>query len=350
MTERYRRLLWAYPGPYRRQHGTEIVTTLLDMAESGRGRLTVVQALHLVACGIRQRFRLPAGRPLAAIAAVLAAIAVGALGSAAGTWLGWRTAASVPSNEAMRDLTANLVGGQANVSVYPWRTAMDGPVVGTTATARSTASADRLRTALTDAGWRITAFDERTGATPVDITKDPSVTVPMHVVYFKATKDGLSLTGSRFSTTGDARYAVAEQTDQRLDVWADEAAAVRPLTITGTLLGAVVGWLLAAAVAYRVRRTGRLRGSVAAILVAMSFAAAAVPVFDLYRNVYQVLIYDSGASNPYIVYSPSDEIPAGLVWTCTGVGLLALVTALLIARRGARTDLAPAGQEPAAFT
>ncbi len=31
----YRRLLWAYPGPYRRRHGAEIVTTLLDMAESG---------------------------------------------------------------------------------------------------------------------------------------------------------------------------------------------------------------------------------------------------------------------------------------------------------------------------
>jgi hypothetical protein len=43
------------------------------MAESGRGRPTTAQALHLVACGVRQRFRLPAGRPLTVVAAVLAA-------------------------------------------------------------------------------------------------------------------------------------------------------------------------------------------------------------------------------------------------------------------------------------
>jgi len=330
MTARYRRLLWAYPGPYRREHGAEIVATLLDLAESGRGRLTVVQALHLVACGIRQRFRLPAGRPLAAIAAVLAAVAVGALGSAAGTWLGWQTAASVPSDAAMRD----LVGGPAEVSVFPWRTAMDGPVVGTTATVHSGFSADRFKTALTDAGWRITTFTETRGTVSADLS-NPSATIPARSVYFRATKDGLSMNGSMWSTK--------EQTDQRLDVWADETAAVRPATIVGAVLGAVAGWLLAAALAYRARRAGRWRATVAAILAAASFAAAAMPVFDLYRNLYQLLIYDSGAPNPYIVYSPSEVIPAGLVWTCTVAGLLALIAAYAIARR---TD--PTAQEPAA--
>jgi hypothetical protein len=353
MTElerRYRRLLWAFPGPYRRQHAAEIVTTLLDLAESGHGRLTAVQALHLVACGIRQRFRLPAGRPLAAIAAVLAAIAVGALGSAAGTWFGWRTAASVPSNEAMRQLTADMVGAQGGggVSVFPWRMAMDGPVVGTTATVHSASPAERLRAALTNAGWRITTFNETASATPVDLTKDPSVTVPGTFVYFRATKDGLSLNGSSWSTAGDARYAVEAQTDQRLDVWADETPAVRPLTVTGALLGAVAGWLLAAALAYRVRNTGRSRGSVVIALVTVAFAAAVVPVFDLYRDLYQVVIYDSGAPNPYIISSSSEQLPAGLAPACTGAALLALTMALLVARRGTRTEPGPAGQEPAA--
>src|SRR5262245_26491830 len=93
---RFRRLLWAYPGDYRRRHGAEIVTTLLEMAEAGQSRLSVGPALHLVACGIRQRFRLPR-RPFPVLAAVLAAVALGALGAVSGTWLGWQTAAPVPS-------------------------------------------------------------------------------------------------------------------------------------------------------------------------------------------------------------------------------------------------------------
>jgi hypothetical protein len=343
---RYRRLLWAYPGSYRRRHGAEIVTTLLEMAESGHGRLTVMQTVHLVACGIRQRFRLPAGRPLAAIAAVLAAIAMGALGSAGGTWLGWRTAASVPSNEAMRGLTADLVGDQAggsraDVDIFPWRTAMNGPVVATRATVHSAYSAERVRTALTTAGWRITTFTETTSATPVDLAADPSVTVPTRSVMFKATKDGLSLTGYSWSVNGDARHAIDQQTDERLDVWANENASVRPLTIAGWLLGAVAGWLVAAALAYRVQGSGRARQSVVAVLVAAAFAAAVIPAFDLYRNLYQVLIYDSGAPNPYIIYGPSEQLPAGLVALCAGTGLLALTIALLIARRGAPTVSRP---------
>ena len=33
----YRRLMLAYPGRYRRRHGTEIVTTLLEMAAPASG-------------------------------------------------------------------------------------------------------------------------------------------------------------------------------------------------------------------------------------------------------------------------------------------------------------------------
>ncbi len=90
---RFRRLLRAYPRAYRDSHGAEILTTLLDLAEAGRGRPGPGQLLHLVLCGLRQRFRLPAGRPAAWMAALLAAVALGAFGSAAGTWVGWQAAA-----------------------------------------------------------------------------------------------------------------------------------------------------------------------------------------------------------------------------------------------------------------
>jgi hypothetical protein len=72
------------------------------------------------------------------------------------------------------------------------------------------------------------------------------------------------------------------------------------------------------------------------VLGVTAFAAAVVPAFDLYRNLYQVLTYDSGAPNPYIVYGPSDQLPAGLVPAFTGIGLLALAAAVLTALRGAR--------------
>ncbi len=343
----YRRLLWAYPGPYRRRHGAEIVTTLLDMAESGHGRPTPVETLHLMACGIRQRFRLPAGRPLAVVAAVLAAIALGALGAAGGTWLGWQTATPVPSSAEMRTLTAAMAGGDpSEVLVHPWETAMNGPVVGTRTQGDATYPAERIRTGLTSAGWRMTSFTETTGGLVVDFSPEPYAEAPARFVQFTATKGGLSLNGDSMTVVGGAQYGVDGRTDQRLDVWAVETAAVRPLTIAGLLLGVLTGYLCTAALAHRVRQSRRARRTAVAVLAATAFAAAVVPAFDLYRNLYQVLAYDSGAKNPFIVYSPSEQLPAGLVPVCTAIGLLAFAAVVLVAVRGARTD--PTGEQVAA--
>ena len=170
--------------------------------------------------------------------------------------------------------------------------------------------------------------------------------MPARFVQFKATKGGLTLTGDSTTVSADARYGVDRRTDQVLTVWADETAAVRPLTITGLLLGAVAGWLLTAALAYRVRRTGRSRRRVVAALGAAVFAAAVIPVFALYSDLYQVWIYDSGMSNPYVVDSPSGQLPAGLVPACTGIGLLAFAAAFLAPGNGPAPDPDRTGQEP----
>jgi hypothetical protein len=301
-----------------------------------------------VVCGIRQRFRLPARRPLPVIAAVLAAIALGALGTAGGTWLGWRTAASVPSGDEMRTMTAAMAGiDPSGVPVDPWQTAMHGPVVGARASGRVSYSADRVRSGLISAGWRITTFSETQGGIVV-ITKKPFVEVPARFIRFTATKDGLSLEGDSTTVVGGAEYGLDNRMDQRLDVWADETAAVRPLTIAGLLLGLLAGWLLTAALAYRVRQSGRAHRTAVVALGVTAFAAAVVPAFDLYRNLYQILSYDSHAPNPYIVYGPSDQLPAGLVPACIGVGLLALAAVVLVAVRGARIGPDPTAQESVA--
>jgi hypothetical protein len=341
-------MLWAYPGPYRRRHGAEIVTTLLEMAESGHGWPAMAQALHLMACGVRQRFRLPAGRPLALVAAVLAAIALGAFGAAGGTWLGWQTAASVPSGDEACTLTAALAGGdRSDVAVHPWTTAMGGPVVGTRTTGEGSTSADRVRTALASAGWRITTSTETTGRLAVNLAEE--VEVPTRGVQFAATKDGLALTGDSMTVVGGAEYGLDGRVDQRLDVWAVETGAVRRLTIAGLLAGMLTGWLVTSALAGRVRQSGPAYRSAVTALGATAVAAAIVPTVDLYGRLHRVLSYDTGAPNPYIVDGPGGHLPAGLVLAGTGVALLALAAAALLAVRGTRTGSGPAGPEPVAL-
>ena len=94
LVRHYRRLLLAYPGNYRRRHGTEMITTLLEMAEPGRSRPSAGEAWHLLSSGVRQRFRLPAARPAATVTAVLVSVALAVFGAAGGSWLGERTLAS----------------------------------------------------------------------------------------------------------------------------------------------------------------------------------------------------------------------------------------------------------------
>jgi hypothetical protein len=342
----YRRLLWAYPGAYRRRQGAEIVTTLLEMAEDRPGRPTAGQTLHLVACGLRQRFRLPARRPLARVVALLAAVALGAAGATAGTWLGWQTAARVPSWSETSVLTT-AAAGLPWASVERWTTAMNGPGVNSTISGTGTYDAERVRTALTADGWQITRFteqDERFAVEP-PITKinasggrevvalDPGKNVPAKEAQFVATKDGLTLTGGTDTVIGGAQYGVDGRTFLSLDITADDTGAVRPMTIAGLLAGVLTGWLLTSAVAYRVLRAGRPHRRVAAALGVLALAAAAVPAFVAGCETYQVMMYDTHAPNQYIASSPADRIPAELTAAGAVLAVTALAGALVVAAR-----------------
>jgi hypothetical protein len=342
LERRYQRLLRAYPRAYREHRGAEMVTTLLEMAEAGRGRPGRGQAWHLVLCGLRQRFRLPAGRPLAWVGALLAAVVLGAFGAAGGTWLGWQTAASVPSDRELRALNAAMTGMPAPAAVYADLSAMKGPNTLVRADGTSNYSAERVRAALTSAGWRIASFHEQDGAI-IALTGKGLVEaerIPTRNVDYTATKDGLKLAGDGSVITGGAERGLTGQASYSTEVWPREAAAVRPLTIAGLIIGALAGWLLAAAFAHRVRGSGRLRRWVATVLSTVAFAAAAVPAYAHYRDVYQVMVYAHGSPYPYIVYSPSDEI-AVLTWTL--IGLLAVVAAR-VAARPRRVPAAPTAQ------
>jgi hypothetical protein len=331
---RYRWLIRAYPKAYRDYRGAEMLTTLLDMAESGRGQPGPGLSAHLVFRGVLQRFRPPARRPLAWLGALLAAVALAAFAGVAGTWLGWQTAEAIPSDADLRALNAAITGMPAPAAVYPEVSAMKGPGVAVRADGASDYSPGRIRAALTADGWRITSFADHDGTlitfaetapgTPVDLSTERRL--PTEFVAYTATRGGLKLAGDGMVTAedGSARY--------RTEVWPREPAVVRPLTVTGLAVGALAGWLLAAAAAWRIRGSGRPRRWLATGLSAAGFAAVAVPAYQHYRDVYQVLVYAHGSPYPYIVDGPAD---GRVILAGTAVGLLAMVTGLVAASREA---------------
>ncbi|GAB1693587.1 hypothetical protein [Krasilnikovia sp. M28-CT-15] len=345
---RYRRLLWAYPGPYRRQHGAEIITTLLDMAEAGYGGPTAAETLHLVACGIRQRFRLPLRRPFAVLAAVLAAIVLGGAAGLGGTWLGWQTAAPFPSDGQVRALTGAVLGSDPRqVPVQAEKTEMHGPVtVARVLTVMSPYSPDRVRAAIAADGWRLTSFTARptrqiVGEQDWDsftgfFDDARAISVGQTELHFTGAKDGLTLDGTITTVVDGNRYMANDTTDARVDVWALAPPAVRPLTVAGLLLGALAGWLFVAALTARVRQAGRAHRAAVAVLGVTAVLAAVAPTLDLYCDLYKVWVYDS-TTQPYVMYTLSDQLPEYLVPAGTVLAVVSLASAVLSLSGGSRT-------------
>ena len=315
-TERhYRRLLRAYPRSYRDHRGAEMLTTLLEMAEDGRR-----PGPHLVLSGLRQRFRLPARRPLVAVAALLAAAVLGGFGAAAGTWTAWRTAAALPSDRELRALNATLTGIPADAPLYHETSAQRGPTVLLLPDGTADWSAPRIRDALTGAGWRITSLRESDGR--IVPREDMNVSVPVRYGFWTATGDGLKLNGNGkvVHASPDTRWA-----SYRITVWPVEPAVLRPLTVAGGLAGLLAGWLLVAALARR-----RLATAVATA----GFAAAALPAYRFYGEAYEVLAYAYGSPAP-----PTVDGSRGGTFTlvCAVTGLLGVVAAAIVARPPSRS-------------
>ena len=70
--DRYRRLLSAYPAWYRSERGEEILSTLRESAQARGGRVSLGEAVSLLAHGLAVRFDLSERGALGALAARLA--------------------------------------------------------------------------------------------------------------------------------------------------------------------------------------------------------------------------------------------------------------------------------------
>jgi len=342
LERRYRRLLLAYPGWYRRRHGTEIVTTLLEMAEPGQRRPHRGDTWHLLASGVRQRFRLPARRPLAVVGAVLATLILAAFGAAAGSWLGWRGGADLPDGAAVSELTTALVGSAPE---NRFGRDLGGPWFGAAMSATADNSPQRrsiaeINAVLAARGWRVGIDGKPYGvdsAEPMPSVElggqafgpDPgnplqSVPIPSRLVRTQAVKDGVRLQADVLSTADHSHLSVVAA--------ATEPAATRPLVVAGCVVGGVVGWMLAAAVAYRSRRRGwPAAGALGSLLV------LALPAVAVYGNVLRLFRTGRDDFIPYVVhaaFTPGNYYPLGPQWqvlALTIAGALLATTTVLLA-------------------
>ncbi|MGC5054916.1 hypothetical protein ACLQ2S_26115 [Micromonospora sp. DT48] len=341
----YRRLLLAYPSRHRRRHGTEVVTTLLEMAEPGQRRPRLAEAVHLVASGLRLRFRLPAGRPLMALAALLTALTMGGFGAAAGSWLGAQTFADLPDDAALTRLVqqAGADGAErhSHSTGSPWMAegvAVHGPLDGTW-------DAEQVRQRFAADGWSVSGLKPRSGGNGI-FHEDESITyVPLHGAWFSATSnglilhvDGLAPADSRFVDTGIGHVVI--------DAWPERTVAFLPLVVLGTIGGLLVGWLLAAAVAYRMVAAPPAGRRAAAALWGAALLTLALPVVALYGNVMRVFRdgsrHEGSPLTVHSAFTPGEYYPFGPQWLVLGLtvagltvaGLAVAVAAVLAARPG----------------
>lgn len=111
----------------------------------------------------------------------------------------------------------------------------------------------------------------------------------------------------------------------------------------GILIGLVVGWLFAAALAYRIVEASAERRRASAGLWAVALIALALPAVALYGNVLRTF-RDHGDVGPvftvHSAFTPGPYYPLGPAWQILALAIAGAVFA------GAATRLARPGTQP----
>jgi hypothetical protein len=294
----YRRLLWAYPIDYRRAHGEEILTMLMDSAEPGRRVPARADMVDLVRGAVRQWFRLPVGRT-AVVAAVLSAVILGALGAASGSWLAWQTAA-MPSDTAALQVAETVAGAPLTA---PDVVRHDGWQDEWREVGVASRNEQRFRNWTIEAaqarvraeGWTLGPVDEYIVAT-YGLDKGPprpgvARTGPDEVYQtFLATRDGLVLSAHAHAVLAPDSAGAGVQIAVYPASPSWEPAAI----LLGWLVGATTGWILTAWASYRLRHRALVLRAAALALGLTALWSAVDPIPGVYRTLGELAFTDPG--------------------------------------------------------
>jgi hypothetical protein len=320
-----RLLLAAYPARMRRRHGDELLDTLASMTD---GRPSRADRLHLVGDGLRERFRLPARRPLALLTAVGSMLAGGALGLLGASWAGLQMHSPVP---AARPLAEQILGPETE----PFRVDREQFALAITGAYRE-AAIEESHARLTDAGWTVSPVEEHYGQ------------------------------GSFEARSGDLTVVVSEFNGEIVQVmgYPVRPASYLPLVLGGLALGLLTGWLTGASLAHRLSASPHRFPSV--VVAAIGATLLLVPIGRLYQGLYLYLtgnhhgygtgklVHDALAWIPWPLrdtnHFPDTIVPGLRVLT---IGLTVVALAAILARRPTPGTSATADAEvpePAAST
>ncbi|MBB2948217.1 hypothetical protein FB565_008000 [Actinoplanes lutulentus] len=337
----YKRLLRTYPPGYRQRHEPEIMTTLLEMAEPGQQRPSRAESWHLIASGIRQRFRLPAGWPLAWVAAVLVALIGGGFGAAAGSWTAEQTFADIPGQATVGALHEQVLGRPGDdTSVQPdsgspWWGRM--VMVNTSVLGFDGWDAEQARQRLAADGWRLGPTTHPAGSATTTDEQGNDVEMELRRTEFRAERDGVVLEVDSHQTEQSGMVGTR--------LWSAGNATLLPFTVIGMLAGLTVGWLFAAAGVQWLRHAAPARAGLGAALAAVTVVVLTLPAVAFYGNVMRAFRYAGGDDAVFTVHSavnPGAYWPFGPEWlnlalAVAGLGLAAAVLILTwAARSGAR--------------
>ncbi|WP_433797042.1 hypothetical protein [Actinoplanes sp. CA-252034] len=295
----YRRLLLAYPRRFRRRHGAEMVTTLVEMAEPGQTRPAARDVWHLCVSGVRQRFRLPAGRPLAWVGAVLVAVILGGFGAFVGSRAAGLSFPDLPDDARVAALTELAVPGGSGFSLDRSDSAWKGAVPNVSGVVDVPAWTPELsRDRLAADGWRVTPVYEVPGAW----SGADGVQTPLRGFAFDGVRDGLHVRVGGYASPGSATVSVV--------LSPVDTGAVLPAVIAGGVLGFLAGWLIAAAGAHRIRRLPVVRRWAAVVVSGLAMATLVVPASALYILAARDVSLSGG-----VVRVLHDAVNAGPYWS-----------------------------------
>jgi hypothetical protein len=272
------------------------------------------------------------------IAAVLLTLALGVFGSAAGSWLGESASAGLPSrtdaqqllNAAVPDPAATFINrvsasGRADMlafSVLP-------------GAQRPNWTVEEARTGLTAAGWAITEFTVHPSPASItcttDATSQETCTFTSTTATVTAERDGLILRGTATDfladKSGDAWTGGVEG-----ELFAARGTAYLPLIITGGLLGALAGWLLTAALAYRMRCLPPGSGRLAVAFTGVTATIAVPAVWAVIVNAVMLGEHLTDNGPVYTLHAallPGSHLDGVAAWLIPGCTIAAAAAAAI---------------------